>query len=38
MVPVKAHIATHQLAWIITDCFGEEEIITMANQCGPPPQ
>ena len=34
MVPAKAHIATHQLAWIITDCFGEEEIITMANQCG----
>ena len=34
MVPVKADIATHQLAWIITDCFGEEEIITMANQCG----
>ena len=34
MVPVKAHIATHQLAWIITDCFGEEEIITLANQCG----
>ena len=34
MVPVKGHIATHQLAWIITDCFGEEEIITMANQCG----
>ena len=34
MVPVKAHIATHQLAWIITDCFGEEEIIRMANQCG----
>ena len=34
MLPVKAHIATHQLAWIITDCFGEEEIITMANQCG----
>ena len=34
MLPVKVHIATHQLAWIITDCFGEEEIITMANQCG----
>ena len=34
MVPAKTHIATHQLAWIITDCFGEEEIITMANQCG----
>ena len=34
MLPVKAHIATHQLAWIITDCFGEEEIITIANQCG----
>ena len=34
MLPVKTHIATHQLAWIITDCFGEEEIITMANQCG----
>lgn len=34
MVPVKSHIATHQLAWIITDCFGEEEIITMADQCG----
>ena len=34
MIPVKAHIATHQLAWIITDCFGEEEIITIANQCG----
>ena len=34
MVPAKAHIATHQLAWILTDCFGEEEIITMANQCG----
>ena len=34
MVPVKTHIATHQLAWIIIDCFGEEEIITMANQCG----
>ena len=34
MVPVKTHIATHQLAWIITDCFGEEEIVTMANQCG----
>ena len=34
MFPVKAHIATHQLAWIITDCFGEEEIITIANQCG----
>ena len=34
MLPVKTHIATHQLAWIITDCFGDEEIITMANQCG----
>ena len=34
MLPVKTHIATHQLAWIITDCFGEEEIITIANQCG----
>jgi len=34
MLPAKAHIATHQLAWIITDCFGDEEIITMANQCG----
>lgn len=34
MLPVKAHIATHQLAWIITDCFGEEEIIMMADQCG----
>ena len=34
MLPVKTHIATHQLAWIITDCFGEEEIVTMANQCG----
>ncbi len=34
MVPAKAHIATHQLAWIISDCFGEEEIITMAHQCG----
>ena len=34
MVPVKTHIATHQLAWIITDCFGEEELITMASQCG----
>ena len=34
MAPAKAHIATHQLAWIITDCFGEEEIIMMANQCG----
>ena len=34
MFPVKTHIATHQLAWILTDCFGEEEIITMANQCG----
>ena len=34
MLPVKAHIGAHQLAWIITDCFGEEEIIIMANQCG----
>ena len=34
MLPVKTYIATHQLAWIITDCFGEEEIITMADQCG----
>ena len=34
MLPVKTHIATHQLAWIITDCFGEEEIIMIANQCG----
>ena len=34
MLPAKVHIATHQLAWIITDCFGDEEIITMANQCG----
>ena len=34
MVPAKTHIATHQLAWIITDCFGEEELITMASQCG----
>ncbi len=34
MLPAKAYIATHQLAWIITDCFGDEEIITMANQCG----
>ena len=34
MFPAKTHIATHQLAWIIADCFGEEEIITMANQCG----
>lgn len=34
MLPVKTHIATHQLAWIITDCFGEEEIITIADQCG----
>ena len=34
MLPVKTHIATHQLVWIITDCFGEEEIITMADQCG----
>ena len=34
MVSSKAHIATHQLAWIITDCFGEEELITMASQCG----
>ena len=34
MLPVKTHIATHQLAWIITDCFGEEEILTIANQCG----
>ena len=34
MLPAKAHIATHQLAWIITDCFGDEEIVTMANQCG----
>ena len=34
MVPAKAHIATHQLAWIITDCFGEEELIAMADQCG----
>lgn len=34
MFPAKGHIATHQLAWIITDCCGEEEIIRMANQCG----
>ncbi|MCE2394267.1 NYN domain-containing protein [Candidatus Poribacteria bacterium] len=34
MLPAKAHIDTHQLAWIITDCFGDEEIITMADQCG----
>jgi uncharacterized LabA/DUF88 family protein len=34
MFPTKGHIAIHQLAWIITDCCGEEEIITMANQCG----
>lgn len=34
MLPMKAHIGAHQLAWIIADCFGEEEIIIMAKQCG----
>ena len=34
MLQIKTHIATHQLAWIITECVGEKEIITLANQCG----
>ncbi len=34
MLSVKTHIATHQLAWIITDCFGEAEINRIATQCG----
>jgi uncharacterized LabA/DUF88 family protein len=31
---VNIQIPTHQLAWILDDCFSGQEIITLADQCG----
>jgi len=34
MSEIKAHLEKDQLGWIIADCFGEKELLSLANQCG----